>query len=150
MSNRNLFNQKEFPEWKGYNTTENKINHIKKLWLNDKDHMTESIHELILEKVYLKDMLLYIQRKLYLDEPLMLCLNSAKEVFDIMITPCEVLNNKGKELTLDDYDDVEEWTVERENKDDSQSRQYMLCKTCDFATDNTFKFAEHECKLDED
>ncbi len=150
MSNKNLFNQKEFPEWEGYNITDERIKLIKNLWLNDINLMTKSIHELTLERKYFRDMLLYIQRKLYLDEPLMLCLNSAKEVFDIMITQCEVLNNKGKELTLEDYDDVEEWTVERENKDDSQSRQYMLCKTCDFATDNNFKFAEHKCKLDED
>lgn len=149
MSNKNLFNQKEFPEWKGYNTTHEKIKSIKNVWLDDKDHMAKSIHELILEKVYLKDMLLYIQRKLYLDEPLMLCLNSAKEVFDIIITPCEILNNKGKELTLEDYDDIEEWTVEHVDNDDQESRQYMLCKTCDFATDDTFKFAEHSCVLDE-
>lgn len=145
MSNKDLFNQKEFPIWKGHNTTYEKIKSIKELWLDDKDHMAKSIHELILEKIYLKDMLLYIQRKLYLDEPLMLCLNSAKEVFDIMITPCEVLNNKGKELTLDDYDDIEEWTIEHEDEDDPESKQYMLCKTCDFATKDTFKFAEHKC-----
>ena len=110
--------------------------------------MAKTIYELSLEKKYYKEMLLYIQRKLYLGEPLNLCLNSAKEVFDIMITPCEILNEKGMELTLDDYDDIEEWTVEREDKDDPASRQYMLCKTCDFATEDTFKFAKHNCYVD--
>lgn len=57
---------------------------------------------------------------------------------------------KEKELTLDDYDDVSEWTIEREDKDDPMSRQYMLCKTCNFATDDTFKFVEHSCVLDEE
>lgn len=99
------------------------------------------------EKIYYKEILLYIQRKLYLDEPLSLCLNSANEIFDIMITPCEILTNKGKELTLDDYDDISEWTIEHEDPDDSESRQYMLCKTCDFATDNTIKFENHSCGL---
>ena len=47
------------------------------------------------------------------------------------------------ELTLEDYDDIEEWSVESEDKDDPQSRRYMLCKTCDYATDNTIKFDKH-------
>jgi len=150
MSNRELFDQKEFPVWEGYNITDEKIKLIKTFWLNDITLMARSIHEFTLERKYFKDMLLYIQRKMYLDEPLGLCLNSAKEVFDIMITPCEILNNEGKELTLDDYDDASEWTIEREDEDDPMSRQYMLCKTCDFATDDTFKFAEHNCTLDEE
>ncbi len=150
MSNRKLFDQKEFPEWKGYNITDEKIKFVKELWLNDIDLMAKTLHGTILRAAYYQDMLLYIQRKMYLDEPLGLCLNSAKEVFDIMITPCEILNDEGKELTLDDYDDVSEWTIEREDEDDPMSRQYMLCKTCDFVTDDTFKFAEHTCVLDEE
>ena len=151
MSNKNLFNQKEFPEWEGYNKmTEEQVEYIKKLWLNDINLMAKTIYELTIREKYFSEMLLYIQRKLYLGEPLNLCLNSANEVFDIMITPCETLNEKGMELTLDDYDDIEEWTVKREDNDDPQSRQYMLCKTCDFATDNTFKFAEHSCGLNEE
>ena len=149
--NNDLFNQKEFPEWKGYNkTTEEQIKFIKELWLNDIDVMAITIYQETLKSEYLHDILMYIQRKLYLDEPLNLCLNSYNERFDIMMTPCRILNDEGKELTLDDYDDIEEWTVEREDNDDPQSRQYMLCKTCDFATDNTFKFAEHKCELNED
>ncbi len=150
MSNRELFNQKEFPEWKGYNTTEEKIELIKKLWFNDINLIAKTVHEIILEKEYYKEILLYIQRKLYLGEPLNLCLNSAKEVFGIMMSPCEILNFTGIELTLDDYDDIEEWTVEHEDNDDPASRQYMLCKTCDFATDDTFKFNKHKCNLNEE
>jgi len=151
MSNKNLFNQKEFPEWESYNKiTGEKIKFIKELWLNDINLMAKTLHETMLRAGYYQDMLLYIQRKMYLDEPLGLCLDSSKEFFDIMITPCEILNDEGKELTLDDYDDVEEWTVEHEDVDDLESRQYMLCKTCDFATDNTFKFAEHNCGSDEE
>lgn len=149
MSNRDLFNQKEFPEWKGYNTTDESMEIVKTLWLNDINIMARTISDLTLKEQYYKEMLLYIQRKLYLDEPLNICLNSAKEVHDIMITPCEILNDEGKELTLDDYDDVEEWIVEHVDTDDLESRQYMLCKTCDFATDDTFKFVEHRCELDE-
>ena len=111
MSNKELFNQKEFPEWKGYNTTDKKINFIKELWLNDIDFMAKSLHKTILEKEYFRDMLLYIQRKLCLDEPLDLCLNSSMEVFDIMITPCETLNDEGKELTLEDYEELEDKEV---------------------------------------
>ena len=150
MSNKNLFNQKEFPEWEGYNTTNEQIEYIKKLWLNDINLMAKTLHETILKVGYYQDMLLYIQRKMYLGESLGLCLDSSKEIFDIMITPCEIINDEGKELTLDDYDDVSEWTVEREDKDDPLSRQYMLCKTCDFATDDCFKFDEHNCNLGED
>lgn len=151
MSNKNLFNQKEFPEWKGYNKiTEEQLEYIKKLWLNDINLMAKTIYELTIREKYFSEMLLYIQRKMYLDEPLELCLNSAKEVFDIMITPCELVNDNGTEITLEDYDDVSEWTVEREDKDDPMSRQFMLCKTCDFATDNTFKFTEHSCGLNEE
>ena len=146
--NKYLFNQKEFPEWKGYNITNEKIKFVKELWLNDVDLITKTLHETMLKAGYYQDILLYIQRKLYLGEPLNLCLNSANEVFDIIITPCETLNEKGTELTLDDYYDVEEWTVEREDNDDPQSRQYMLCKTCDFTTDNTFKFTEHKCDIE--
>ena len=146
--NKDLFNQKDFPEWKGYNITDEKIKFVKELWLNDVDLMAKTIHETMLKARYYQDILLYIQRKLYLGEPLNLCLNSSNEIFDIMITECETLNEKGTELTLDDYYDVEEWTVEREDNDDPQSRQYMLCKTCDFATDNTVKFAEHKCDIE--
>ena len=103
MSNKDLFNQKEFPEWKGYNTTDIKVKYIKELWLNDIDLMAKTIHETMLRAGYYQDILLYIQRKLYLGESLNLCLNSANEVFDIIITPCETLNEKGTELTLDDY-----------------------------------------------
>lgn len=148
MSNHNLFNQKEFPKWEGCNTTVEKIELIKKLWLNNIDLMATTVHETVLEKEYYRDMLLYIQRKLYLDEPLNLCLNSANEVLDIMITPCEILNDKGIELTLDDYDGIEEWTIEHVDKDDPESHQVMLCKTCDFATNDTFKFAEHKCEIE--
>ncbi len=154
---RDLFNQKEFPVWEGYysgkSSKKEQLEFVKKLWLNDIDLITKSLHENILEKEYYKEMLLYIQRKLSLDEPLGLCLNSAKEVLDIMITPCEILNDKGKELTeltLDDYYDIEEWTIEREDIQNPFSKQYMLCKTCDFATDDCFKFDEHKCNLDED
>lgn len=112
--NNELFNQKDFPEWKGYGKiTEKQIENIKKLWLNNIDLMAESIYRESLKSQYFNDMLLYIQRKLYLDEPLNLCLNSANEVFDIVITPCEILNDKGKELPLDDYDEIEEWTIEQ-------------------------------------
>ncbi len=147
MSNKDLCNRNTFPKWEGNNTTDEKIKIIKDLWLNDTNLMAKTIHENILEKEYYHEILLYIQRKLYLDEPLNLCLNSANEVFDIMITPCEILNDKGKELTLDDYDDIEEWTVEHVDPDDPQSKQYMLCKNCDFTTDDTFKFAKHKCDL---
>lgn len=107
MSTNDLFNQKEFPEWKGYNTTEQKIRFVKELWCNNVDMMARTIHETTLRAGYYHDLLLYIQRKLYLDEPLNICLNSANEIFDIMISPCEVLNDKGKELTLKDYEDIE-------------------------------------------
>lgn len=149
MSNRDLFNQKEFPKFKNYEATDENIKYLKKLWLNDIDLITTHLHEITRRARYFNDVLLYIQRKMYLDEPLELCLDSSKELFDIMITPCEILNDEGKELTLDDYNDVSEWTIERENKDDPISKQYILCKTCDFATDDTFKFAEHKCELDE-
>ncbi len=154
MSNDNLFYQKEFPVWEGcyskHTTKEKQIEFVRKLWLDDVNLLAKSLHETILEKEYYKNMLMYIQKKLYLDEPLGLCLNSAKEVLDIMITPCEILNDKGKELTLDDYDDIEEWTIEREDNDDPASRQYMLCKTCDFATESTIDFDKHKCNLDEE
>ena len=150
MSNIELFNQKEFPVWESYNITNEEINEVRDWYDNDINLMAENICNLMSFKKYFKDMLLYIQRKVYLDEPLKLCLDSSKEVFGIMITPCETLNDEGKELTLDDYEDVSEWTVESEDKDDPMSRQYMLCKTCDFATDDTFKFEEHKCVLDEE
>ncbi len=111
MCNRELFNQKEFPEWKGYNITSESINHIKELWFDNTTLMAKTIYELSLENRYFKDMLLYIQRKMCLDEPLELCLNSAKEVFDVMITPCEILNDEGKELTLDDYEELRDKEV---------------------------------------
>ncbi len=151
MSNHELFNQKEFPEWKGYEkNTEEQIRFIKELWLNDIDTMAITIYRETLKTEYLHEMLLYIQRKLYLGEPLNLCLNSANEVFDIMITECETLNEKGTELTLEDYDDLSEWTVEQEDNDDPMSRRYMLCKTCDFATDDYDDFDKHDCNLGED
>lgn len=148
MNNKELFNQKNFPKWKGYNVTNEKIEFTKKLWLNDINLLAKTVYKDIVEKIYYKKMLLYIQRKLYLGEPLNLCLNSATEVFDIMITECETLNEKGTELTLDDYDDIEEWTVEHVDKDDPESHQVMLCKICDFATNDTFKFAEHKCEIE--
>ncbi len=111
MSNRELFNQKEFPEWKGYNITDEEIKFIKELWLNDINLITKTLHETILKAVYYKKILMYIQRKIYLDEPLRLCLDSSKEVFDIMITPCEILNDEGKELTLDDYEELRDKEV---------------------------------------
>ena len=115
MSNRNLFNQKEFPEWEGYNKiTEEKVEYIKKLWLNDINLMAKTIYELTLREGYFSKMLLYIQRKMYLDEPLGLCLDSSKEFFDIMITPCEIINDEGKELTLDDYKELAEYNCELE------------------------------------
>jgi len=153
MSNKDLFNQKYFPKFERYNFNDKIVSFYHSMY-HDVDgdvefrSLVKSLHESNIEKEYFKNMLLYIQRKLYLGEPLNICLNSANEVFDIIITPCETLNEKGTELTLDDYYDVEEWTVEREDNDDPQSRQYMLCKTCDFATDNTVKFAEHKCDIE--
>lgn len=107
MNIRELFNTNKFPVWEGYNTVDSEISYIKELWFNDTTSMAKTIHELTLENRYFKDILLYIQTKMYFDEPLGLCVNSAKEVFDIMITPCEILNNDGKELTLEDYDELD-------------------------------------------
>ncbi len=42
MTNKNLFNQKEFPVWKGYNITNEKIKIVKDLWLNDIDLMAKN------------------------------------------------------------------------------------------------------------
>ncbi len=147
MTNKDLFNQKEFPEWEGYNTTDEKIVFIKELWLNDINLLTKSFHETTLRAGYYQEMLLYIQRKLYLGEPLNLCLNSTNEVFDIMITPCEILNEKGMELTLDDYDDISEYTVEKDFHD-LQVKDYMQCKTCNYGTYNIIdksEFNNHDC-----
>ena len=147
MSNKELFNQKEFPEWEGCNTTDEKTKFVKELWLNDIDLMAKSLHEIITEKEYFKKMLLYIQRKLDLDEPLGLCLNSAKEVFGIMITPCDTLNDEGKELTLDDYDDILEYTIGRDFAD-YEMRDCMKCKVCGYVTYETIdksEFENHNC-----
>lgn len=147
MSNRDLFNQKEFPVWEGEKFTERQKTLIKALYLNDINLLAKGLILTTLRASYYKDILKYIQTKMYFDEPLGLCLNSAKEILDIMITPLEILNDKDKEFTLDDYDDIEEWTVEREDKDDPASRQYMLCRTCDFATESTIDFDNHICNF---
>ncbi len=150
MRNKDLFKQRKFPVWEGKKFTESQRSLIKELYLNDIDLLAKGLILTTLRVSYYEDILKYIQTKLYFDEPLNLCLNSANEVFDIMISSCEVLNDKGKELTLDDYDDIEEWTVEHEDNDDPASRRYMLCKTCDFATENTIDFDKHKCNLDEE
>lgn len=70
--------------------------------------MAEGLYQLSLEKQYFKEILLYIQRKMYMNEDLDLGLDSSKELFGIMITPLEILNENMKELSLDEYTWLEE------------------------------------------
>ncbi len=94
-------------------------------------------------------MLLYIQRKMYLDEPLDLGLNSATEVFDIIITSLKLLTKDGKELTLDDYEELLEYTIS-EDFHDFQMKDYMQCKTCNYGTYNINDklFEKHYCECE--
>ena len=100
MNNRNLFNEKKFPEWEGYHFDNNAAHFIHDMYhdvVADEElfRLSKALYESHKREHYFKDMLMYIQRRLYMMEPLGLCLNSAKEVFDIMITTCEVLKDDG-------------------------------------------------------
>ncbi len=101
--NNELFNMKKFPTWNGYDIDKQKIEYLKTLWMNDVNEVMKCLYEVSLERQYFKEILLYIQRKLYMNEDLDLGLDSSKELFGIMITPLETLNVNMKELTLEDY-----------------------------------------------
>lgn len=124
MINPEAFNTTEFPKWEGYNTTPKKIQAIKDLWLNDKDFMAKTIHEQIKQIHYLTEIIFYIQTKINKGEELNLGLDSSKEVFDIMIMPCEVLYEECEELTLEDYIELEDNEVMWINQD-------WICPECE-------------------
>ena len=118
MSNKNLFGQKNFPEWKGYHFNDEIAHFIHDMYhdvVGDEElsRLSKALYESHERENYFKKMLMYIQRKLYMDEHLGLCLNSAREELDIKIVPCEVLKEDGKEFTLEDYEDLEKYDKEK-------------------------------------
>jgi len=85
----------EFPKWEGYEDIEYLKSLIDTGSYYERDVILKYAAEMYLERWYFYKMLLFIQAKLdnhmFNAEPLGLCLDSSKEVFDIMITPCDIV-----------------------------------------------------------
>lgn len=138
--NQELFNQKIFPKWEGYKITDDGVKNLKSLWNNDIDSVCKSFHELFCEMMYYKKMLLYIQTKFALNEPLDLGLDSSKEVLDIMITPLEILKDNGTPLELEDYIQLREFNYVLINN----QFQYE-CLSCSYSNNGYDDFKRHKC-----
>ena len=84
-----------FPTWEGYSNLTELKNLVQRCCFGDTENIIEYAAKMYLERQYFYDMLLFFQAKLdrqiFNDEPLGLCLDSSKELFDIMITPCEII-----------------------------------------------------------
>ncbi len=87
------YKQFKFPKWIGYKDLDSLKDLINAGSFNEPNSVLEYAAKMYIERQYFHDMLLFIQAKLntFNAEPLGLCLNSAEEQFDIMITPCEIV-----------------------------------------------------------
>lgn len=80
-----------FPKWQGYDHDNFLLKTIG--GMSDPKLLLDFAMKMYFERAYFHDMLLFIQAKLdnnkFDGEPLGLCLDSSKELFDIMIVPCD-------------------------------------------------------------
>jgi len=136
-----------FPTWEGHKNLEHLKKFVKTLSCNSEDSILTYAATMYLEREYFHQMLLFIQAKLdnhnFGDEPLGLCLDSSKELFDIMITPCEVFD-KNEGIKIDTpFSDVPDSFA------GTLGMKLKICPCCnsklDLNKDGVFVCSFHHC-----
>lgn len=94
------YKEYKFPEWKGYENLSEMKNIIQLGCYSNVENIIEYAAKMFYEREYFKAMLLWIQAKCYVSEDgrIFLCLNSARELFDIMIVSCESMKEFGEKM----------------------------------------------------
>lgn len=104
-----MSNKVEFPKWRGHKNLENMMELIRIGCENDHRQILEYAAKMTFQKIYFKDMLLFIQNRIQKHieegEGLGLGIDSSKEIFEgLMIVPAEEVSFPEEENDKDQYE----------------------------------------------
>ncbi len=98
------YREYKFPEWNGYSSiTKENVKALGRLF-ESKDSAVRCYAEQCMKATYLENMLLWIQAKCETSEDgkIFLCLNSARELFNIMIVSCESMKEFDEKVSVNE------------------------------------------------